>query len=105
MTTENIMTEATTKDWTDAEWNKFREWLHGMLKVSEGTITFTKKDGTERVMKCTLVPEQLPPVVVKEGAESKPRKESETSIRVYDIEVKDWRSFTIRSVKHLRFEI
>jgi hypothetical protein len=56
-------------------------------------------------MKCTLVPEQLPPVVVKEGAESKPRKESETSIRVYDTEIKDWRSFTIRSVKHLCFEI
>lgn len=105
MTTENIMTEAATKDWTDSDWNKFRDWLNGMLKVSAGTVTFTKKDGTERVMQCTLVPGELPPVVIKEGVEVKPRKESETALRVYDTEVKDWRSFAIRSIKNVRFEI
>lgn len=103
MTEQTIMTEATTKDWTDTDWKKFHDWLHGMLKTSQGTVTFTKKDGTERVMKCTLVPDQLPPVVVKEDA--KPRKESETSIRVFDLELKEWRSFTTKSVKQINFVI
>ena len=41
------------------------DWLKKMLTVTEATITFTKVDGTERVMKCTLEASKLPPVVVK----------------------------------------
>ena len=51
-----------TAEWTDKDWDKFTKWLGGMLRVSEGTVTFTKSDGTERVMKCTLMPDQLPKV-------------------------------------------
>ena len=71
-----------TKDWEDKDWNKFTKWLNSMLKVTDMTVTFTKKDGTERVMKCTLQPDVLPVVEVKPLAEGKqPRKESTTSIR------------------------
>jgi polyisoprenoid-binding protein YceI len=90
-------------NWTDKDWDKFSEWLKGMLKVSEGTVTFTKADGTERVMKCTLNPEQLPKVEIKEDA--KPRKESTTSMRVFDLEKNEWRSFTIKNVKQVNFTI
>lgn len=92
-----------TAEWTDKDWDKFTEWLKGMLAVSEGIVTFTKSDGTERVMKCTLNPEQLPKVEIKEGA--KPRKESTTSMRVFDLEKKEWRSFTIKKVKQVNFTI
>jgi hypothetical protein len=92
-----------TTEWTDKDWDKFTEWLSGMLRVSEGTVTFTKSDGTERVMKCTLVPNQLPKVEIKEDA--KPRKESATSMRVFDLEKKEWRSFTIKKVKQVNFTI
>jgi len=85
-----------TKDWNDSDWNKFSTWLKGMLNTTEVTVTFTKKDGTERVMKCTLDPKQLPPVPVVEG--KKERKKSEDTIAVYDLEVGSWRSFTIKSV-------
>lgn len=95
-----------TKDWEEKDWNKFTNWLNGMLKVTDMTVTFTKKDGTERVMKCTLQPELLPVVEVKPLAEGKqPRKESTTSIRVYDIELKDWRSFTTKSITKVEFSI
>ena len=94
----NIITK-----WTDKDWDKFTEWLKGMLAVSEGVVTFTKSDGTERVMKCTLVPEQLPKVEIKEDA--KPRKESTTSMRVFDLEKNEWRSFTIKKVKQVNFTI
>lgn len=92
-----------TAEWTDKDWDKFTEWLKGMLAVSEGVVTFTKSDGTERVMKCTLVPEQLPKVEIKEDA--KPRKESTTSMRVFDLEKNEWRSFTIKKVKQVNFTI
>ena len=95
-----------TKDWEEKDWNKFTKWLNGMLKVTDMTVTFTKKDGTVRVMKCTLQPELLPVVEVKPLAEGKqPRKESTTSIRVYDIELKDWRSFTTKSITKVEFSI
>ena len=95
-----------TKDWVEKDWNKFTKWLNGMLKVTDMTVTFTKKDGTERVMKCTLQPELLPVVEVKPLAEGKlPRKESTTSIRVYDIDLKDWRSFTTKSITKVEFSI
>jgi WYL_2, Sm-like SH3 beta-barrel fold len=95
------------KDWTDSEWNKFTNWLTGMLKINESvTVTFTKQDGTNRVMNCTLKPELLPVVEVKPLQEGKqPRKESTTSIRVYDLEKKEWRSFTTKNVTRVEFSI
>lgn len=94
-----------TKDWGDKEWNKFTKWLTSMLTINESvTVTFTKVDGTERVMNCTLKPELLPEA--KPLAEGKtPRKESTTSIRVYDLEKKEWRSFTTKNVTRVEFSI
>lgn len=96
-----------TKDWGDSEWNKFTNWLTGMLKINESvTVTFTKVDGSVRVMNCTLKPDLLPVVEVKPLAEGKtPRKESTTSIRVYDLEKKEWRSFTTKNVTKVEFSI
>ena len=95
-----------TKDWTDSDWNKFTSWLNGMLKVTNMTITFTKKDGTVRVMKCTLNPDVLPVVETKPLAEGKTsRKESTTSMRVFDLEKNEWRSFTTQSVTRVEFSI
>jgi hypothetical protein len=93
------------KDWGDKEWNKFTNWLTGMLKINEiVTVTFTKQDGSERVMNCTLKPELLPEA--KPLAEGKqPRKESTTSIRVYDLEKQEWRSFTTKNVTRVEFSI
>jgi hypothetical protein len=53
-------------------------------------------------MKCTLDPELLPKVEPKLVTEDKkPRKESTTSMRVFDLEKNEWRSFTIKSIKHI----
>ena len=91
-----------TTDWTEQDWDKLTEWLNGVLKETPVTITFTKKDGTERVMKCSLDPKLLPNVETKAITEDKkPRKESTTSMRVFDLEKNEWRSFTIKSIKHI----
>jgi hypothetical protein len=78
-----------------------------MLKINESvTVTFTKVDGSVRVMNCTLKPELLPVVEVKLLAEGKlPRKESTTSIRVFDLEKKEWRSFATKNVTKVEFSI
>ena len=97
---EHLQIETT---WSDKDWDKFTDWLKGMLHVGPATVTFTKKDGTERVMKCTLEPSSLTVVELKE--DTKPRKESTTSMRVFDLEKQEWRSFTIKSVKRVELSI
>lgn len=84
---------------------KIHSWLKGVLTITEATITFTKVDGTERVMKCTLEGDKLPPVVIKEDA--KPRKQSDSTkaLRVFDLEVKEWRSFTIKNIKRIELTL
>ena len=81
------------------------QWLKDILTVTEATITFTKVDGTERVMRCTLEASKLPPVVIKEDA--KPRKVSDStkSLRVFDVEKQEWRSFTIKNIKRIELSI
>lgn len=74
--------------------------LPELLKTSIVTVTFIKKDSTERVMKCTLKPDLLPLQVVNEDKPAK--KKSETSIAVYDLEINAWRSIIYNSVISIR---
>lgn len=81
----------------------FRGWLKGVLSVQPVTVTFTKKDGTERVMNCTLRADLLPAIEIKE--DKAPRKHNDSALAVYDLEANGWRSFTVSSVKRVEFAI
>ena len=70
-----------------------------MAQTNSYTGTFTKKDGTERIMKCTLQEEYLPETV------GEVRKKNEDSLAVYDLDVEGWRSFRWDSVKRINFTI
>lgn len=100
---KNMNTYEPAVDYNDNDWDVFSKWIKGVLITSDTTVTFMKKDGSERVMKCTLRPDALPVQEVKEDAI--PRKQSDTSIAVYDLNANGWRSFTIRSVKRVEFAI
>lgn len=101
-TIESIMDNSNTENWTEAQWNKFHAWLKSMLTVNdELKVTFTKVDGTDRVMRCTLNPNYLPKVELVEG--KKERKKPEDTLAVFDLDKNEWRSFKIRSVKEVRF--
>jgi len=78
---------------------KGRKWLTKLLQDSVVEVTFTKKDGSERIMKCTLKEEYLPEIV---GAE---RKKNEESLAVFDLDKKDWRSFRWDSIVEVKFTI
>jgi hypothetical protein len=77
--------------------------LPELLKNNVATVTFTKKDGTQRVMKCTLKPDLLPAQVVNEDKPAK--KKSETSIAVFDLEIRAWRSISYDSVSSIDLEV
>ena len=84
----------------------FKRWLKSHLAYGETTVVFTKKDGTERVMKCTTNPELVPAVELVESAEPKKEKKvNEEVMPVYDLEAKAWKSFRWDSIKEVRFEL
>lgn len=87
---------------TDTQWQEFRTWIISHLKMGPVTVTFTKKDGTERVMECTLQSELLPKQELKENST---KKENTDTVRVFDIEKQEWRSFTVKSVRQVKFKL
>ena len=87
--------------WTDEGAEIFFDRLKEILRTRELTITFTKKDGTERVMRCTLDPAKLP---VQENTNSNTnRKVSTETMAVFDLDAQGWRSFTKTAVKCVDF--
>ena len=94
----------TNEHWLQDDWDNFKGTLKTLLKSSEATVCFTKKDGTERVMRCTLNPDLLPlPKVDESTVATKPeRKKSDTSLAVYDLDAQSWRSFVITSIKNVK---
>jgi hypothetical protein len=80
-----------------------RDEMITLLREGKQTVTFTKVDGTERVMECTLntdlIPEDKQPVESKPKADGTPKKESTEVIRVFAFDVQEWRSFRVDSVK------
>ena len=72
-----------------------REGLVDRLKQSIVNVVFTKADGSERTMNCTLKLENIP-----EDQHPKSTIKSESDqIRVFDTDIDAWRSFNFGSVK------
>ncbi len=65
------------------------------LKKGVMEVTFVRKDGSERVMKCTqlwdFIPEDMKPV-------NGDMVYDENQVRVFDLEKQQWRSFLKDSV-------
>lgn len=72
--------------------------VNELLSSGKVEVVFTKKDGTTRIMKCSLskefVPEQLE-MALEEGK----KKVNPDVQAVYDIEAQGWRSFRWDSVQ------
>ena len=89
---------------TDPE---FQTWLKGVLHddvCKDLCVTFTKKDGTEREMYCTLAESRIP-------ADKQPKTAQEagstigSAVRVFDVEKQEWRSFRWDSVNSFNVEV
>lgn len=79
----------------------FRTWLRDMLGAEDVTIVFTKNNGDERRMKCTLRTEVISNYVKKGDRE---RGDSD-SLSVWDLEKDAWRSFRYDTIKEINFTI
>jgi len=86
----------------EKEQKEFQKWLRGVLKMHETTIFFTKKDGTERKMLCTLNENTIPSEFAPKNTG---KKQSEDAVSVFDLENEGWRSFRWDSVKKIEFSI
>lgn len=89
-------------DTTDPQ---FQTWVKGLLhdiNVKNLRITFTKTDGTDREMHCTLVESSIPSEKTPKGTG---RVSTEDTQRVFDLDKQEWRSFKWSSVKSVQFDI
>lgn len=62
-------------------------------------VKFTKRDGTEREMKCTVNETYIPKELHPKGTG---RKVTEDVQKVFDIEAQAWRSFRFDSIKDFK---
>jgi len=76
----------------------FKANILNALRADVSTVVFTKADGTERKMLCTLVESKIP-------ADKRPKSETQSSstvgsaVRVFDVDKGEWRSFRFDAVK------
>lgn len=74
--------------------------LETYLLTNKAKVTFTKADGTDRVMYCTLIPDFLP----EKGESKRTITKNPEVVRVWDIKNDGWRSFRFDSIKKVEFE-
>ena len=66
-------------------------------------VLFVKKDGTDRLMKCTLnydyIPEDMKPLNLLGGENVLKNLDI---LKVFDTEKQGWRSFTVENVQYIK---
>lgn len=80
-----------------------REALTNFLLTEVVTVNFTKTDGEERVMNCTLNPSFINDIYEKKTDRTK--KQNEEVMSVWDCDKQGWRSFRVDSIKSFRLAL
>ena len=90
------------KEWSEKERKIFRDWIKSHLNYGPVSVTFMKKDGTERVMNCTLKSG-----LTKDYEKKTDRVKSvnEETCPVFDLEKQEWRSFRFDAVTKVEFTV
>jgi hypothetical protein len=83
---------------SDKEYNDFRESVFQKLRTDIVNVCFTKADGSERKMLCTLVESKIPEDKRPKNTETQSGSTAGSSVRVFDTEKQEWRSFRFESV-------
>ena len=78
-----------------------RDGLIDMLRHNVVSVTFTKVNGEERVMRCTLQASYIPNAPTHNGDLVVESKNSSNNVSAWDIEANGWRSFRVASVKNV----
>jgi hypothetical protein len=81
---------------------KEKDWLMGLLRSEIVQLTFIKKDGSERIMTCTLAEQKIPAENAPKGVD---RAKSDEAVAVFDLENNGWRSFRWDSLTNIEFTL
>lgn len=81
---------------------KEKDWLIGLLRSEIVELTFIKKDGSERIMKCTLAEQEIPAENMPKGTD---RAKNDEAVAVFDLENQGWRSFRWDSLTNINFTV
>lgn len=84
--------------------NEFRNWLLERLHAERMNITFTKADGTERHMHCSLHADLLPEREAEKIEESE-TKEHKDFVRVYDLDKAAWRTVRLDRIHYFSYNL
>lgn len=87
---------------SEAEREIMRDWVTGLLREREITVTFNRADGAERVMRCTLQAGVMPEIL-RESSE--PRRGNTDVCVVWDVAQGAWRSFRWDRVTRIEFDL
>jgi hypothetical protein len=79
-----------------------KNWFRTLLKETPITISFVKKDGTERKMICTLSEKEIPQEKMPKNTG---KAQSDEAQAVFDLEKQEWRSFRWDSMKKFEFTL
>ena len=90
-----------TKSVKDGDVDPTREKIVALLREGLCEVVFVKKNGEVRTMFATLETSRLPPINPSETGTKKLVLDSAAArnqVRVFDVESKGWRSFTLSSL-------
>ena len=98
---------------SDVEKTIYRDWVRGLLRNGEITVTFVKSDGSLREMRCTLnfdlIPKEAQPGVdltIDHTKRAKTRSiNADETQSVFDLDINQWRSFKYERIKKIRSDI
>lgn len=80
-----------------------KDWFRRLLRNGPVEISFTKVDGSVRIMKCTLNPGIIQEHIAFDSDQKS--KKSETTQTVFDLGNLAWRSFRWDSIKSITFTV
>jgi hypothetical protein len=78
-----------------------RDGLIDMLRHNIVSVTFTKVNGEERIMRCTLQTNYIPNAPIQNGELVVEGKTTSNNVSVWDIDANGWRSFRVANVKNI----
>lgn len=81
---------------TQTNLEAIREDVLQKLRTGEATVRFTKVDGSERTMRCTLAESSIP--TDKRPKEGSSSSTAGSALRVFDLDIGEWRSFRLESL-------
>jgi hypothetical protein len=73
-----------------------------LLKENTVFVTFDKRDGSERTMKCTLMDKVAIP---HEKTTDRVKEPNPNILPVWDIDSNAWRSFRLDTIKHVSYDV